>query len=194
MVLVGEAVDDGGLDLAADPAVGADRDRTPDVGPEELGLRPDVAGPLHPRERLNPDVGADHDGTGGRVEDRVRIDPRGVVNAKQVRRADQGQGRELAVGHADLAALLKITLDVGPVPGHEVPGPVHPLAAHLAPLVPFDDPLEPGIDPVRMIKRNRIFRADQGKGRLPLAEPDRGTVDIGRLEIPREVPSGCSPR
>ena len=45
------------LDLAADPAIRADRYRTPDVRPKELGLGADVAWALHPREWLDPTLG-----------------------------------------------------------------------------------------------------------------------------------------
>ena len=131
VVLVGEPLHDRGLDLAADPAIRSDRDGAADVGAEELGLGTDVAGPLDPGERLDPDIGADHDGPVRRVEDRVGIDPCGLVDPEQVGRAHQGQRRQLAVGHSVLASVPKIALDVRAVAGDEVPGPIHPLAADL---------------------------------------------------------------
>ena len=69
------------LNLAADPAIRADRYRTPDVRPKELGLGPDVAWALYPGERLDPDVGSDHDRAIRRVENGVGVDARCLVQA-----------------------------------------------------------------------------------------------------------------
>src|SRR5271166_4470100 len=44
VVLVGKPVDDAGLDLAADAAVGSDRHTAAEVGPEQLGIAADIAG------------------------------------------------------------------------------------------------------------------------------------------------------
>ena len=94
------------LDLAADPAIRADRYRTPDVRPKELGLGADVAWALHPREWLDPDVGSDHDGAIRGVENGVGVDPRCLVDTKQVGRPHQGKGRQLTVGHPVLHVFL----------------------------------------------------------------------------------------
>ena len=56
VILVRVAVNDRRLDLAADPAVRADRHPASEIGPEELGLTADRARPLDPRERLDPDT------------------------------------------------------------------------------------------------------------------------------------------
>ena len=89
MVLVRVAVDDRRLDLAADPAVRAERDAAAEVGAEELRVAADVAGPLDPRERLDPRAGGDRDRAVGRVEDGVRVDPGRLVDREPVGRADQ---------------------------------------------------------------------------------------------------------
>ena len=76
MVLVGEAVHDRRLHLAADPAVGTDRDAFADVPAEKLGLAPIEQGPS---TRVNGWIQASrahHDRTVRGVEDRVRVDSR----------------------------------------------------------------------------------------------------------------------
>ena len=97
VVLVGVAVDDGMLDLAADAAVGAEGDAPAQVGPEELGIAADVAGPFHAGERLDDDPGGDGDRAAGGVEDGVRVDPGRLVDREAIGGADQGERREVAV-------------------------------------------------------------------------------------------------
>ena len=72
VILIGEAVDDRRLDLAADPAIRADRHPAPDVGAEKLGVAADEARTLDPGERLDPGAGGDRDRPVGRVENRIR--------------------------------------------------------------------------------------------------------------------------
>ena len=57
MVLVGVAMDDRGLDLATDPAIGPDRHAAAQVRPEELRVGADRARAFDPRKWLHPDVG-----------------------------------------------------------------------------------------------------------------------------------------
>ena len=103
VVLVRVAVDDRRLDLAADPAVGAERHAAAEVGPEELGVAADVAGPLDPGERLNQAPASIGDRPVRRVEDGVRVDPRRLVDEEPVGRPDEGGAGEVPVAQPELA-------------------------------------------------------------------------------------------
>src|SRR5271157_1365457 len=92
VILVGETMNDRVLDLAADPAIRADRYRAPYVRPKELGLGADVAWALYPGEWLDPHVGFDHDGAIRRVENGVGVNARCLVHTKQVGRVNSGHG------------------------------------------------------------------------------------------------------
>ena len=100
MILVGITMHDRRLDLAADPAVRPDRDAAPQVGAEKLRVGADRARAFDPSERLHPDVRPQHDRTVHRVENRVGIDPRGLVNPEPIDGAHQGQLRQVPVAHA----------------------------------------------------------------------------------------------
>ena len=75
--------------------------------------------------------GADRDRAVGRVENGVRVDPGGLVDAQPVGRADQRERGQVAIAHPDFARGLRSRGRVVAVPGDEVPGAVDPLAADL---------------------------------------------------------------
>src|SRR5271157_5548907 len=188
VILVGETMNDRVLDLAADPAIRADRYRAPDVRPKELGLGADVAWALHPGEWLDPDVGSDHDGAVRRVENGVGVDTRCLVHTQQVGRPHQGKGRQLTVGYPVLPSLEEIALDVSAISGHQVPRPADPLSAHIDPRMRGGDPVEPGIDGTR-VEFHGVLWSDQGARRLTTAKAEPGTVGIRRLEAPGRDPA-----
>ena len=88
VVFVRVAVDDRFLDLAADPAIGADRHAAAEVGAKELGILADEARPFDPRERLDDRAGGDGDRAVQGVEYGVRIDSRRFMDRQAIRRAD----------------------------------------------------------------------------------------------------------
>ena len=188
VILVGEAMDDCRLNLAADPAIRANRHRTPDVGPEKLGFRPDVTGTFHASEWLDPHVGSNNDRSVRCIEHGVGVDACGLMHAKQVGGPHKGQGCKLPIAHSTFPCVLKIALDVGSIAGHQIPGAKDPFTAHVDPRVLRGDPVKPGVNPVG-IERHRIFRADQGEGWLPIAKPDPGIRRIGSFKPGRWNPS-----
>ena len=166
-------MDDRGLDLAADPAVRPDRHAAAEVGAKELRLAADRAGPFDPGERLDPDVGTENDRPVGRVEDRVRIDPRGLMDPEPIDRAHQGELGEVAVAHADVSLRCEVALQMVAVLGDEVPGTIDPFAADLQAAVLGRHLLEPRVD-AQGLERDGVVGPDPRTGGLAIAKAHPG--------------------
>ncbi len=188
MILVRVAVHDRRLDLAADAAVRPDRHRSPQVGAEKLRLGADRARTLDPRERLHPDVRSQRDRTIHRVEHRVRIDPRRLVNPQTIDGPHQRQLGQVPVAHADLVRRREIAVQMLGVLGDQVPRAVDPLATDVQAPVLRGHPVKPGVDTLRL-ERDRIVRPHPRQRGPPVAQPDPRPVTIGHLESDRRHPA-----
>ena len=155
---------------------------------EELGLRPDRARPLDAGERLDPGSRAHHDRTVRGVEDRVRVDSRGLVDPQAVGGADEGQVRRNRRAQAVSRQSHEVALEMRAVLGHQVPGALNPLAAELSSPVLGQHLVEPVVDPVRL-QSDRGLGPDHGTGRQAVAQADPGTTGCRSLEAKRGNPA-----
>ena len=178
MVLVGVPVDDAGLDLAADPAVGSDRHTAAEVGPEQLGIAADIAGALDPSERLHDHPGGDRDRPAGGIEDGVRVDPRRLVDEQPLGRADDGGGGLVAAAQTRAAGDREVAGQVVGVLDHEVPGVRDPFAAEVHNLRPGCHLVEPGVDSTPFEADGQVGADGREAGRLSQV-PTQGMTESG---------------
>ena len=110
------------------------------------------------------------------------------MQAQQVGRPHQCQGRQLTGGHSVLPSVQEIALDVGAISGHQVPRPADPLSAHIETRMPGGDLVEPRTDGMR-VEFHGVLWSDQGARRLTTAKAEPGTMGIRRLEAPGRDPA-----
>ena len=132
--------------------------------PRRLARKSCVSAPIEhgPSIRVNgwtQTFGPERDRPVGRVEDRVRIDPRGLVDPEPIDGPDQGQRRQVPVADADLPAAGEVALADG---RRSWTTRSHGRSIHSPPTSEPPclrrHPLEPGVDALRL-ERDRVLRA-----------------------------------
>src|SRR5262249_6418556 len=93
VVLVDGPLQHAGLDLAADAAVRAEGGLRAHLGPQDVGVRADVAGAFQPAEGGDDRLVVDDHRAAPRVGHHHRIDVRRRVEQQLVGRADHGEAR-----------------------------------------------------------------------------------------------------
>src|SRR5512135_3054666 len=128
------AVDDGLLDLAADPAVGPERHTAPEAGAEEPRMGADVTGALDVGEGLDDRSGGDRDRTVAGVQHGIGVDAGRFVDRQATfLRPDQAGRLQAMTCRADtIGGLEKVAAQLVGVLRDEIPGPADPITSDLS--------------------------------------------------------------